>query len=138
MAEGLEAKRAAFVAADAVCRHVLLLKFRNQGMAGRQLSATQAADLNKVEPLTLTRIHSAMSGLCMAATNVEIVNLYLAIVSPDPANAAHRKPVAIHLQFLAATRAELELPALDIPGERCFPLNVESNLIVAQLGNEKK
>jgi len=127
--QGLEVKRAAFAKADAVCRHFLLLLCRNQGMAGN-LSATQAADVNKVEPLTLTRVHAALTDLVMAASDPRIVNLYLAIVSPDPGSEQARTPIATHMQFTALCRIELGLPPLSVPVDRCFPISTGCNVIV--------
>jgi hypothetical protein len=119
-------KGAAFAVANDVCHHVLLLKCRNHGLAG-VLTPSQAVDVNKVEPLSLIRIHEAQAGLELNAQDPSILELFMAIVTPDPANLAHQHPIAIHGQLIAAMRAELGLGPLPQSAGRSFPVNVPCN-----------
>ena len=71
----------------------------------------------------------------MNATSPDIVVLFLSIVVPNPAIAEHKTPIAQHLRFIDATRAEPGLPPLAaaLPADRVFPVNLECNLVVPNL-----
>lgn len=112
--------------ADAVCRHILLLKCRNNGLAGA-LTEDQRKDIIKVEPLLITRVHSVYSKLCLSVKHSETASLFLAIVSPDPKQEEHKYPMALHEQFIHAARKELGMPTIELDTERGFPVNLGCN-----------
>jgi hypothetical protein len=127
MTDALEAKRAVFARASAFLRHVTLRRFRN-GYVDVTLPPMHAADLNAVEPACLIDGHTNLAHLEMTAVDPNILRIYLAILSPVPGEAY--SPVGLLAEFVAATRAELGLPPVQVDGHRLFPLNLDCNAIV--------
>jgi len=127
MAEGLlESKRAAFARADAILRHVVLLKVRNSRLGG-PLTALQAQDVNKVQPAELLAVHAVHAQLIMNAKDPAIITAFMDIVSPEP-NRTY-SPVALLAHFEDLTRAELGLPPLHLAGEGSFAINLDCNVL---------
>jgi len=134
--EGREAKRVVFARANALLRHVILCKVRNEGL-GAALTPLQAQDVNKVQPVDLLALHTTYAQLECSAEDAQILVLFLRIASPEPGRAY--QPVADLADFVARTRAELGLPALGtaVREDRSFPVALDCNVIVPKLGGVK-
>lgn len=118
--EGSAFLRETLLEADRLCRNVLLIQCRDNGLAG-ELTQEQRVQLSGVPSVRIEHVHHVYGKLCLCAKDSNTVALFLATVLPDRSNPEHRHRVAMHMRFVNASRKELGLEPLELVGNY-FPV----------------
>jgi hypothetical protein len=121
---------AALTEADAVLRHVILLRVCNAGLGAEGLTQKTRGDLENVKPITLDVMHGSISKLRACIQYPETLQAFMAIVNPGAITVAEgNEVIAIYERFVRWMRKELgqqPLTLLDDP-HKYFPIYLGFN-----------
>jgi hypothetical protein len=94
--------------ADAVLRHVLLIRMRDERIGGVELNDQQITELKILGPtVSPTRIHASLAKLKLDDKHKSLAENFLAITFPDMKRPDHHNPFMLYRLFCADMRKYL-------------------------------